>query len=56
MNSMGEQDQSPHRRATRPLVARCTAKEWSLCDAISFAVMERRRVRTAFSFDAHFRQ
>jgi predicted nucleic acid-binding protein len=31
-------------------------KDWSLCDAISFATMESRRVRTAFSFDHHFGQ
>ena len=31
-------------------------KDWSLCDAISFAVLESRRVRTAFSFDHHFGQ
>ncbi len=31
-------------------------KDWSLCDAISFAVLEIREVRTAFSFDRHFRQ
>ena len=31
-------------------------KDWSLCDAISFAVMETRGVRTAFSFDRHFAQ
>ena len=31
-------------------------KDWSLCDAIAFAVLERRRIRTAFSFDRHFVQ
>jgi predicted nucleic acid-binding protein len=31
-------------------------KDWSLCDCISFAVMESRRVHRAFSFDDHFRQ
>jgi predicted nucleic acid-binding protein len=31
-------------------------KDWSLCDAISFAVLEIREIRTAFSFDRHFRQ
>jgi uncharacterized protein len=40
----------------KELIARYTDKDWSLCDAISFAVMERRGVRTAFSFDVHFRQ
>jgi uncharacterized protein len=40
----------------RALIARHTDKDWSLCAAISFAVMESRRVRTAFTFDHHFRQ
>jgi predicted nucleic acid-binding protein len=31
-------------------------KDWSLCDAISFTVMERRGIRAAFSYDHHFRQ
>jgi predicted nucleic acid-binding protein len=31
-------------------------KDWSLCDAISFAVLESRGVRMAFTFDRHFRQ
>lgn len=31
-------------------------KDWSLCDAISFAVLESRGARTAFTFDHHFRQ
>jgi uncharacterized protein len=31
-------------------------KDWSLCDAISFAVMLQRKVRSAFSFDHHFGQ
>ena len=33
-----------------------TLKDFSLCDALPFAVMERRSVRTAFSVDRHFRQ
>ncbi len=33
-----------------------TDKNWSLCDAISFAVLEARRVSAAFTFDHHFRQ
>jgi len=31
-------------------------KDWSLCNAISFAVLDLRQVRTAFSFDRHFLQ
>lgn len=31
-------------------------KDWSFCDAISFAVLEARGARMAFSFDRHFRQ
>jgi len=47
----------PHEEAfAKALIARYTDKDWSLCDAISFAVMERRGVRSAFSFDVHFRQ
>ncbi len=39
----------------REILARHRDKEWSLCDAISFAVVERRG-GIAFSFDHHFRQ
>lgn len=31
-------------------------KDWSLCDAISFAVIDVRHVDAAFSFDRHFLQ
>lgn len=48
---------SPQEEETaRAIVARHADKNWSLCDAISFAVLERRRVRRAFSFDRHFKQ
>jgi uncharacterized protein len=40
----------------KELLARRTDKDWSLCDAISFAVLEKRNVHTAFTFDHHFRQ
>jgi predicted nucleic acid-binding protein len=40
----------------REILARHTDKDWTLCDAISFAVLDARRVRTAFTFDRHFRQ
>jgi predicted nucleic acid-binding protein len=38
------------------IVARRSDKDWSLCDAISFAVLDVRGVRRAFSFDRHFLQ
>ena len=40
----------------RELLARYTDKDWTLCDAISFAVLDSRRVKRAFTFDHHFRQ
>jgi predicted nucleic acid-binding protein len=40
----------------KEILARYADKDWSLCDAISFAVMETRGVRSAFSFDGHFHQ
>jgi predicted nucleic acid-binding protein len=40
----------------KAILASHADKDWSLCDAISFAVLESRRVRTAFSFDHHFGQ
>lgn len=40
----------------REIVARHSDKDWSLCDAISFAVLDTRGVRRAFTFDRHFLQ
>jgi predicted nucleic acid-binding protein len=40
----------------RDILARHTDKDWTLCDAISFAVLEARQIRRAFTFDHHFRQ
>jgi len=40
----------------RAILATHLDKDWSLCDAISLAVMTARAVDTAFSFDHHFRQ
>jgi predicted nucleic acid-binding protein len=40
----------------REILARYADKDFSLCNALSFAVMEARGVRRAFSFDRHFRQ
>jgi predicted nucleic acid-binding protein len=47
----------PHEEErARAILASHADKDWSLCDAISFAVLDSRRVRTAFSFDHHFGQ
>ena len=40
----------------RELLARHSDKDWTLCDAISFAVLDARRIARAFTFDHHFRQ
>ena len=40
----------------REIVARHSDKDWSLCDAISFAVLDLRGIRRAFTFDRHFLQ
>ena len=40
----------------KEMLARHADKDWSLCDAISFAVLDARRVARAFTFDHHFRQ
>jgi len=38
------------------IVLRYRDKNFSLCDAVAFAVMERLRAETAFTFDRHFSQ
>jgi predicted nucleic acid-binding protein len=40
----------------REILARHTDKDWTLCDAMSFAVLDARRIGRAFTFDHHFRQ
>jgi predicted nucleic acid-binding protein len=40
----------------KAILARYTDKDWTLCDAVSFALLEARRIRRAFTFDRHFRQ
>jgi predicted nucleic acid-binding protein len=40
----------------RDILARHTDKDWTLCDAISFAVLDARGISRAFTFDRHFRQ
>lgn len=38
------------------LLASHQDKQWSYVDAVSFALMEREGISTAFAFDEHFRQ
>ena len=40
----------------REILARHTDKDWTLCDAISFAMLDARHIARAFTFDHHFRQ
>jgi predicted nucleic acid-binding protein len=40
----------------REIIAERRDKDWSLCDAIAFAVVESRGMAGAFSFDRHFKQ
>jgi len=40
----------------KEILARHSDKDWTLCDAISFAVLDARQVARAFTFDHHFRQ
>jgi len=40
----------------KEILARHTDKDWTLCDAISFAVLDARHIARAFTFDHHFRQ
>lgn len=38
------------------IVLRHSDKDWNLCDAISFAILDVRGIRRAFTFDRHFVQ
>lgn len=40
----------------KAILARYADKDWTVCDAVSFALLEARRIRRAFTFDRHFRQ
>ena len=40
----------------KDILARFADKDWTLCDAISFAVLDSRRIRRAFTFDHRFQQ
>ncbi|HVV53367.1 MAG TPA: PIN domain-containing protein [Polyangia bacterium] len=42
--------------AARAIIAAHRDKDFSLCDALSFAIMERLGITVAASFDRHFRQ
>lgn len=43
-------------QSAREILARHTDKDWTLCDAISFAMLDARHIPSAFTFDHHFRQ
>ena len=43
-------------QGAKEILARHTDKDWTLCDAISFGVLEARHIAGAFTFDHHFRQ
>ena len=43
-------------QAAREILARYTDKDWTFCDAVSFALLDARRIRRAFTFDHHFQQ
>ena len=47
---------SAEEQRAKEILARHTDKDWTLCDAISFAVLDIRRLARAFTFDHHFRQ
>lgn len=40
----------------KDILARHSDKDWTLCDAISFALLDARHVTRVFTFDHHFRQ
>ncbi len=40
----------------REILTRHADKDWTLCDAISFAMLDARRIARVFTFDHHFRQ
>ena len=43
-------------QGAREILARHTDKDWTFCDAISFAMLDARHIARAFTFDHHFRQ
>jgi predicted nucleic acid-binding protein len=43
-------------RRARAIIEQYQDKEFSYCDAVSFAVMERLDIQAAIAFDDHFRQ
>jgi predicted nucleic acid-binding protein len=43
-------------QGAKEILARHADKDWTLCDAISFAILDARRIPRAFTFDHHFRQ
>ena len=48
--------QPEEEQRAKEILARHTDNDWTLCDAMSFAVLEVRHVARVFTFDHHFRQ
>lgn len=40
----------------RSILARYRDKDWSLCDAMSFALLDIQKIREVFTYDRHFAQ
>lgn len=51
-----EQTTSPDYVRAWKIIEKYSDKDFSFTDCTSFALMERLKIRTAFSFDSHFRQ
>lgn len=51
-----EQVASPDMDRAWKIIGKYTDKDFSFTDCTSFAVMERLKIKHAFSFDGHFRQ
>ncbi|TAN44808.1 MAG: PIN domain-containing protein [Nitrospirae bacterium] len=47
---------SPDMDRSWKIIEKYSDKDFSFTDCTSFALMERLKLRTAFSFDSHFRQ
>jgi predicted nucleic acid-binding protein len=46
----------PEEERAKEILSRYADKNWTLCDAMSFALLDVRGIKRAFTFDPHFRQ